>query len=238
MVSVICCYNNQNVFNQMLMKSILNQSMEIELIGIDNSSNKYKSAASALNYGASISKGEYLIFAHQDIEFTDKNLIKSIVSYLNENNQSIVGVAGAKESRGGYTNITHGELKTFAGKNQISEPTSVQTIDECLMAIKKNIFVNLLFDDTVCDDWHLYGVDLCLSAIEKKCSVVVLPVNLYHLSTGIISRNYYKTLWKLVKKHRKSFKSISTTNTFIKTYRFYVLLYKIKLLIVNWINYF
>lgn len=50
MVSLICCYNNLQQF-QAMKKSLENQTVEYELIGIDNRANEYKSAALALNVG-------------------------------------------------------------------------------------------------------------------------------------------------------------------------------------------
>lgn len=50
MISLICCYNNLQQFKDMY-KSLENQTMEYELIGIDNRAGKYKSAVSALNAG-------------------------------------------------------------------------------------------------------------------------------------------------------------------------------------------
>ena len=50
MISLICCYNNLQQF-QDIQKSLENQTVEYELIGIDNRECEYKSAASALNMG-------------------------------------------------------------------------------------------------------------------------------------------------------------------------------------------
>lgn len=50
MISLVCCYNNLQQYKDM-QKSLENQTVEYELIGIDNREGKYKSAASALNVG-------------------------------------------------------------------------------------------------------------------------------------------------------------------------------------------
>lgn len=50
MISLICCYNNLQQYKDM-QKSLENQTVEYELIGIDNREEKYKSAAFALNAG-------------------------------------------------------------------------------------------------------------------------------------------------------------------------------------------
>ena len=50
MISLVCCYNNLQQYKDM-QKSLENQTVEYELIGIDNRKGKYQSAAAALNVG-------------------------------------------------------------------------------------------------------------------------------------------------------------------------------------------
>jgi len=100
-------------------------------------------------------------------------------------------------------------------------------MNECLIIIPKAIFDLLQFDETVCDHWHLYAVDYCLSLQESNIGayVYVLPVAIYHMSTRKVIKNYfriifslgslpsgyYRTLPRLLKKHKKHFKQIYTT---------------------------
>ena len=217
MISVICCYNNEEIFHEMLYKSILAQSIKCEFIPIDNRSNKFTSAASALNYGASISKSKYLIFAHQDIEFFDETSLESIIKYLDELSPAIVGYAGrSKEDSEVYTNMKHGINRTYAGNKRVVVPTEVHTLDESFVAIEKSLFFQYKFDESVCDNWHLYTVDLCLSLASDNIKSYAIPSFAYHKSSGVIDKGYYNTLDKLVKKHRKSHDSIYSTCSSIK----------------------
>ncbi len=67
--SIVCVYNNVEILNQYLLESLKSQTILYELILLDNSCNKYKSAAEALNYGGERAKGRYIMFVHQDIKF-------------------------------------------------------------------------------------------------------------------------------------------------------------------------
>lgn len=51
MISIVCVYNNQDILNDWLLKSLKNQTIKFELIKIDNTRNTFKSAEEALNYG-------------------------------------------------------------------------------------------------------------------------------------------------------------------------------------------
>ena len=226
MISVVCVYNDVSVFNDFLLKSLKNQSFEFELIKIDNSQNDCRSAASALNYGGRKAKGKYIMFVHQDVDLSSNTWLDDLEKMLAPlQNLGIAGVAGKKDETGVITNIKHGNPPKLAGEIQINKPTKVQTLDECLIIIPKSIFNVLQFDDKMCDDWHLYGVDYCLSAKKMGFEVYTIPMNIYHLSTGVPNKSrwqvilnlgslpsgYYISLKKLLNKHKNYSKQIYTT---------------------------
>ena len=78
-LALICCYNNEKQLNELLLDSYNEQDVECEKIFIDNSNNKFSSAAKALNYGASISESNYYIFLHQDIRFLSSDSLKNFM---------------------------------------------------------------------------------------------------------------------------------------------------------------
>ncbi len=115
-LALICCYNNEKQLNELLLDSYNEQDVECEKIFIDNSNNKFSSAAKALNYGASISKSNYYIFLHQDIRFLSSDSLKKLYEELKKCD-GILGVAGVKENeKKVFTSILHGPNKEIAGK--------------------------------------------------------------------------------------------------------------------------
>ena len=227
MISIVCVYNNKEILGNYLLKSLKNQTVDYELIALDNTEGKFKSAAEALNCGGRKAKGKYIMFAHQDVDLSSKEWLEKVEKMLDSlPNLGIAGVAGKKDETGVMTNIKHENPPKLAGKIQINKPTKVQTLDECLIIIPKSIFNVLQFDDRVCDDWHLYGVDYCLNAKKMGFEVCVIPMYIYHLSTaaatkksrlqiilalGSLPSGYYKTLKKLLNKHKGRSKRIYTT---------------------------
>lgn len=213
MISIICVYNNKNILIDYLLKSLKNQNKDYELILIDNSKWKFKSAAEALNYGGNKAKGKYLIFIHQDYDLANDNWLDKAGKFLeNLDNLGIAGVAG-KYDRNMISNIRTGFPPILAGPIQIKEPKKVQTLDECLVIIPKNIFKKINFDEVVCDNWHLYGTDYCLSVKKAGYDVYVIPMAGYHASPGysFSAEEYYSTLQKLIQKHKKDHKWIFTS---------------------------
>jgi len=226
MISVVCVYNNEKILSQFLLKSLESQMVEYQLIRVDNRQGQFKSAAQALNYGACQAQGKYLMFVHQDVFLISPRWLSQVENILDTLPAlGIAGVAGNNEEfRGSITNIYHGCLTRPAGKARITVPTRVQTVDECLAIIPRSVFHKLCFDEFTCDDWHLYAVDYALCVKQQGLSAYVIPADAYHASTGrqynlrkVLSNGgafpagYYRTLKKLLSKHRKNYHVIYTT---------------------------
>lgn len=213
MISIVCVYNNKEIFEEYLLKSLKSQNINYELILLENTQKKFKSAAEALNYGGKKANGEYILFVHQDMDMCSGTFLKDLERILDSiSNLGIAGVAGKSEKGLIVSNMKQGMPPKFAGKIQINKPVKVQTLDECLFVIPKKIFNLLKFDEKVCDGWHLYAVDYCLCVKERGLTVYVLPVSTYHKSIGeSLSKDYYDVVKKLLKKHAKNYKWIYTT---------------------------
>jgi hypothetical protein len=213
MISVICVYNNPEILENFLLKSLKEQD-DHELILIDNNVHKFESAAQTLNYGANKAQNEYLMFVHQDISIDAVNWLKDTENLINSLDKlGVAGVAGKiPKYQSVVTNIKQGIPPISVSPCKINHPQEAQTVDECLFIIPKFLFDKIKFDEDTCHDWHLYAVDFCLTAKEWGYQVYLLPLSLYHRSPGYsMSDEYDVTLTKLLQKHRKFFRVISTT---------------------------
>ena len=182
MFSIVCVYNNKELLKKYLLKSLNNQINDFELILVDNTENKYESAAKALNYGGKKAKNEYILFLHQDINLSSETWLQDTENMIESiKNMGIVGVAGNSEKiKGIITIIEDGNPPKLAGPNYIYETMEVQTLDECLIMIPKNVFNLLHFDGDVCDDWHLYATDYSLSVKKLGYNSYIIPQYIYH----------------------------------------------------------
>lgn len=215
MISVVCVYNDRKILNDFLLNGLKKQTAKYEQIFLDNTQGQYKSAAEALNYGGKKAKEKYIMFIHQDVDLCSSKWLEDTEDMLiSLSNLGIVGVAGVKDKKGVITNIKHGTPPILAGDIQMEKPIKVQTLDECLVIIPKSVFHTLQFDEMVCDNWHLYVVDYCLSVNTLGLDVYFLPSYVYHQSMGIngnYSKGYRSTLKKLLKKHKNHFSQIYST---------------------------
>lgn len=232
MLSIVCVYNDKRVLECCLLGSLKNQTANHELLALDNTKGQFKSAAEALNYGGRLAKGKYIMFVHQDVDLCSNTWLEEAEKILESiSGLGIAGVAGM--SGNGNTNrergrniIKHGKPATFwSWGTAIQKPEPVQTLDECLIIIPKSIFDILQFDQKICDNWHIYAVDYCLSVQKIGFGVYAIPMFIYHRSTGAsiksrlqtvlslggLPHEYYQTLGKLLRKHKTNFKQVYTT---------------------------
>lgn len=214
MISVVCVFNDRKILDECLLKSLEDQEVEYELILVDNTQNRYKSAAEALNYGGGKAQGEYIMFAHQDVDLCSSSFVRELEECLDSlPDLGLAGVAGMPFDQADViTNMLHGDPPKNVSPYNLNRPTRVQTVDECLFVIPSARFRQLSFDPEVTPGWHLYAVDYSLSIITQGFAVYVLPFTIYHKSIGYsISREYYQTVVQLLEKHGDHHQQIHTT---------------------------
>jgi hypothetical protein len=233
MIAIVCVSNNREILNECLLKGLRGQTAKYELIVVENARGEFGSAAAALNHGAMQAHGKYIMFVHQDIDLSLPTWLEDAERILDTiPDLGVAGVAGVKDRYSVLSNIVHCTPPKPVGQDTLRAPAPVQTLDECLLIVPRAVFERAGFDEAVCDDWHLYGVDYCLSCKRSGLGVYVLPLTLYHMTFSttaatqdITSRTiselgsfpaalppgYYRTLKKLLSKHRKDYGIIYTT---------------------------
>ena len=169
------------------------------------------------------------MFMHQDVLLYSRDWLKKAEDWLST--QSKIGVAGVagmvkpklfdqREAclrfyllrklgklslwfqRYGRGNVLHDRAAVPWGGRFISDITSVQTVDELVLIVPARIFDHTKFDETVCDGWHLYGVDFALTASQKSYKAYILPCSVFHRSAGYVDDAYIRTLARIIKKHK------------------------------------
>jgi len=214
MISIVCVYNNRSLLDEFLARSLRIQTVEYELILLDNTAGRYRSAAEALNIGGGRAKGDYIMFAHQDLALDARDWLEKAESVLRSlDNLGVAGVAGKGRGDSVISSIFHGIPKKRVGDSELSDPVRVETVDECLFFVRRGVFNQSKLDESVCGGWHLYCVDYCLTLGSAGFDTYVLPSSIHHRSSGSsMSAEYYETLNKVRRKHKRSISAIRTTS--------------------------
>ncbi len=216
--SIICAYNDREKLERMLIASLRDQTAPHELLLIDNCSGHFRNPAAILNETARGARFEYLMFAHQDV-------VLGSPRWLEEAGQSIrwlwrfgaAGVAGRNAKRM-VSNLTHGHPPRPACEHRLVRPVRVQTLDGCLMIVRRDLFMAQGFDENFAGGWYLYIANYCLDLARRGRSVHVLPQELYHESMGPSDPALYESAKAgLLDRHRDQVKAVYTTMGVWKT---------------------
>lgn len=192
-ISILCCYNDDEEVQRMLLsslKDVINDGLpfDVDIHLIDTKAKGYKSAAEAYNQEVKLHQvdlKDILIFCHQDISFPDSQLLLTIDQELTLDSSQILGVAGMPMFGTPVSNLRYKYDGSFITRCQITDKTAVVSLDECLIALRKDVFMSMWFDEKNLKHWHLYAVDLCYNAsFNHGISSFVIPQSVFHKYTA------------------------------------------------------
>ena len=223
-ISFVTCVNNLTQYRNYIIASLFNNKTDknYEIIPILNFGNKY-SAAQALNLGIEKANADIVVLCHQDVVFYENwiNLLFDRISDIEENatkNWGVLGTAGItkKDDTYGVVHNLKGKLQWQASKGVKYGP--VQTVDEHCMIIRKS--AGLRFDEKTFNGFHMYGPDICLSALSRDMVNFGILCPLVHDSNSgsLISgkQEFMRLLNALANKWRPRFGTIRTPTSFIR----------------------
>ena len=221
MISIVTVVNKPEIYTNGLKKSLEAQTdVEYEIICMDNTNNQYSSIALALNEGIEKTTGEWILFCHPDIEFLQNNELCNIyntVKNLDERNKNIglYGAAGVEDSESNnfISTIFHGNDKSVVPNTTApaEEYASVFTVDACFFLIKKDVINEYKFDEKI-KGFHFHTEELCFRLRKNGYKIAVIPMNLWHYSSGAsLDYTYYKAARNVMRKYKNE-KLVYTTS--------------------------
>jgi hypothetical protein len=182
-----------------------------EIIGIHDA----RSLCEGYNRGARQSRGDILLFCHDDIEIVGADFAARLLAHLK--NHELVGVAGSTRLAGNtwiYTNWRHvhgqigmpgpgaGQITVTAFQMQGCATGGAQMVDGVLMAARRELWHEHPFDQDTFDGWHLYDFDFSFSAYRAGRSVAIAhDLLVVHESTGDFGPAWQAYAQKFIAKH-------------------------------------
>jgi Glycosyltransferase like family len=181
---------------------------EIEVIGIHDA----KSLCEGFNRGARQSRGDILIFCHDDIDIVHDNFADRLLHHLQT--QDMVGIVGASHIVNGswkYAGLPHlhgqiihrppdektlnaqqmGSFYYLAAGLQKPVMENIQTMDGVFMAAHRRVWESVGFDEATFDGFHLYDIDFSYRAFLAGYRLgIPADLLLVHFSLG-----RYDTAW-------------------------------------------
>ncbi len=207
MVTIVCCYNNKTMFEVFITASLNLQKTKYELIGIDNRNSIFPSISSAYNSIIPEITGSVVLFCHQDIAFSDPGFLEGIEYFICSHENDILGFCGIKDNGIVVSNLKYRETGEFITKNQLTTCSEVETVDECCFAISLRRLKALGgFNEELCDNWHLYTVELCIRNQLVNGKSIVSPNSIYHKMNDTggldVDDNFLLNIGKIAKHYK------------------------------------
>lgn len=221
MLSIIVC----SVRPQMLaalkenIYATIGSNVDYEIIDFDNRKDKY-SIAKVYNLCASQAKYPYLLFIHEDACFLKKDWFGKICGKLSEPGCGVIGFAGSKAKTcvpsswcslrklnvtNYYYKSDKGESNhSWSGMTKDKEFEEVVVLDGFALFVRKDVWEEYPFDESVIRGFHCYDFDFTLTISKRYRNYVCGTIDIKHFSNGNFDGRWFAdTLYAFNKKwHR------------------------------------
>lgn len=214
MISIIICSRKKDISEEFKKNIASTIKFNYELLIIDNSKNDY-SIFEAYNKGISLSEGELLCFAHEDIWFHSTGwgeILDEI--FNNDSNIGLLGIAGTKfktKAPSGWANcpndmiymnliqLNEGQKQLWQRGFNTKNLEKVVAVDGLFMVMRKstNVFFN-----TSLKGFHNYDVAISLDIIASGYTVVVTNrILVEHFSMGSFKKDWIESTDKFYRSY-------------------------------------
>lgn len=212
MISIIICLRTPGIKPTLETNIREKIGVPYEIIGIDNSANRY-SIFEAYNEGVARSSYDILCFIHDDILFHTIDWGKRIVNHMRVAETGIIGICGGstlskvpaswslydqkmyilQASPQGGKSVLH----DTGHQNQTSS-TQVVVLDGVFLCAKKSLFQIIRFDDKTFSGFHSYDLDICAQAHQAGFkNYAINDILIEHFSNGHHNKQWVINAMKL-----------------------------------------
>ena len=182
-----------------------------EIIGIHDA----RSLCEGYNRGMRRATGEIVILSHDDVVIVNPDFAARLYARLT--NHDLVGIAGTTRLIGGnwieagWPHL-HGQIgsqihqpgKLVVTAYQVRGATvpGAQALDGAFLALRREVFERVQFDEQTFDGWHLYDLDFVFSAhLAGLRTAICNDLCLIHNSIGAYAKEWEHYVQRFVEKH-------------------------------------
>ena len=211
-VSVVICSITPDKFNAVSASyRALLADVPHEIIGIHDA----KSLCEGYNRGIRRASGDVIILSHDDVVIANPDFAARLLAHLSDHD--LVGVAGTTRLLGGnwidagwphlhgqIASQIHqpGKLVVTAYQVRGTAVSGAQALDGAFLALRREAFERVQFDERTFDGWHLYDLDFVFSAHLAGLSIAVCnDLCLIHNSIGAYHDRWDHYVRLFVQKH-------------------------------------
>jgi GT2 family glycosyltransferase len=215
MVSIIICSVNPEKFRRVTANyAALFAGTAHEIIGIHDA----RSLCEGYQRGFARSRGEVILFSHDDVELLDDDARDRILTHMQS--VDLLGFAGTTRLTGpswfssgwphqyGFVIMNRPtadgpwRAELFGATPGQSRTESIQALDGLLMVARRSLVARIGFDSEIFDGFHLYDIDFSWRAAQAGCRVAVAQdIGIIHESTGNMDDVWQHYARRFLQKH-------------------------------------
>jgi hypothetical protein len=183
-----------------------------EIIGIHDA----KSLCEGYNRGAARTRGDIIVFSHDDIEILSPDFAAVLATSLSKH--AMIGVAGATafppkaQWLGAGWPYIHGQVAHRPpGWSQYwvdvygvgaAMSAGVQVVDGVFFAVRREVLERVRFDEAIFDGFHLYDMDFSYRVYKAGFSIAVSnEIAIVHYSGGNFGAVWSRYATRFLEKH-------------------------------------
>ncbi|AYO58560.1 hypothetical protein CO230_10810 [Chryseobacterium sp. 6424] len=181
-----------------------------ELIKIDNPG--LMGICEAYNKGAKQAKNPFLLFVHEDVEFTTHHWGENLIKHLKKPNTGVVGLAGSvyvpNVPFAWWDNLSDRRIhlkqyqdEEFLEEFRLSQTENCYALDGVFLACRTDVWKQIKFSKKI-KGFHAYDVDFSVRVSYFYQNIVVTDIALKHFSLGKPDTQWWRDMLK-VRKHFK-----------------------------------
>ena len=211
-ISVVICSITPDKFDAVCARyRTLLAGVPHEIIGIHDA----QSLCEGYNRGIRRASGDVIVLSHDDVAIVNPDFAPRLLAHLSS--YDLVGVAGTTRLMSGnwidagwphlhgqIASQIHqpGKLVVTAYQVRGASVPGAQALDGAFMALRREAFERVQFDERTFDGWHLYDLDFAFSAHLAGLSVAVCnDLCLIHDSIGAYHDRWDHYARRFVQKH-------------------------------------
>lgn len=211
MLSIIVCSRSEELLCSFKKNMHDTVGIDHEIVAYDNKDGE--PIARVYNKCAREAKGEFLLFAHEDIEFRTAGWGKLLCDKMEEPDCGVIGFAGSKMRLpvvGPWMQSTESSVCNYCqvnvnvvcreGCRENKDFEEVVTLDGMALCCKKSAWASSPFDEEALQGFHLYDIDFSLGMVAKhlKNYVCTSPkVEIVHFSSGVYTMDWLQQTIKM-----------------------------------------
>ena len=217
MISIIVCSRLDSSIDIHKRNVAATVSSPHEYIRIDNTDNRFGICA-AYNEGVSKSKGDILVFVHEDVFFMEPGWGNTLESKFLDQSIGLIGVAGTQYLFGnppGWVvagrpyikgrvvhELDNGNIYDLTVFSWDKQDSDVVAVDGLFFAIRKSLFNRIRFDDRTFDGFHFYDLHICMQVRKTHRLIVTWDILIKHLSGGAFDEIWKQYAVRFLQKYR------------------------------------